>query len=483
MATSSIMNRGYGGGLAGRGAMSVGGNNGVSPMNRGYGGGLAAGAQPGGGFRSNLPGMDRGFAGGMTPAQKTPQQQAIEDINKPLDLSVPDTPATSAPPPMGMPWNAQLLPGMGDLPPASSANLPPSTLGKQPWEAPFGGFRAEGGPVMPGRSYIVGERGPEVIVPQMPGVVIPMDAREREMQARFMTNAQHSANVNAAEQAWAMRPPVGANSLSSRATDGAVRSGPLSTRGAVPVGRSMYDPSRIAEQAYRQRRDPRLLMQLNQQQTMQNFARERDATNFDQQRQFFDMQQAAQMGQYQQQRLDRADQWNAEQQAQAARDAQQFQQQMTMFGLNQGAAAMDAERKRLQEEADRKRVPITGAVQVAPGFGISYADGRPMGNIPMAKPDAPLPPGMVPVQAERGGVQYGMPVSKPVVPTVKEFKKADGTSEYRQWNQNTNGWEPVRFIYTNNDGIPDNPAGGAAAATAAPGMQTAKSGFTWKPVQ
>jgi hypothetical protein len=69
------------------------------------------------------------------------------------------------------------------------------------------------------------------------------------------------------------------------------------------------------------------------------------------------------------------------------------------------------------------------------------------------------------------------------VPTVKEFKKADGTSEYRQWNQNTNGWEPVRFIYTNNDGIPDNPAGGAAAATAAPGMQTAKSGFTWKPVQ
>src|SRR5690606_9069839 len=29
----------------------------------------------------------------------------------------------------------------------------------------FGGARAEGGPVSPGRAYLVGERGPEVIVP------------------------------------------------------------------------------------------------------------------------------------------------------------------------------------------------------------------------------------------------------------------------------------------------------------------------------
>jgi hypothetical protein len=37
----------------------------------------------------------------------------------------------------------------------------------------FGGFRAAGGPVNAGRAYIVGERGPEMIVPNRSGTVIP----------------------------------------------------------------------------------------------------------------------------------------------------------------------------------------------------------------------------------------------------------------------------------------------------------------------
>jgi TP901 family phage tail tape measure protein len=37
----------------------------------------------------------------------------------------------------------------------------------------FGGFRAEGGPVSAGRSYVVGERGPELFVPQGSGQIIP----------------------------------------------------------------------------------------------------------------------------------------------------------------------------------------------------------------------------------------------------------------------------------------------------------------------
>ena len=37
----------------------------------------------------------------------------------------------------------------------------------------FGGFRAEGGPVLPGRSYIVGERGPELLIPQSAGQIVP----------------------------------------------------------------------------------------------------------------------------------------------------------------------------------------------------------------------------------------------------------------------------------------------------------------------
>jgi hypothetical protein len=35
----------------------------------------------------------------------------------------------------------------------------------------FGGARAGGGPVMPGRAYMVGEKGPELFVPRMAGVV------------------------------------------------------------------------------------------------------------------------------------------------------------------------------------------------------------------------------------------------------------------------------------------------------------------------
>jgi uncharacterized protein YukE len=37
----------------------------------------------------------------------------------------------------------------------------------------FGGFRANGGPVVPGRAYVVGERGPELLVPGTAGSIVP----------------------------------------------------------------------------------------------------------------------------------------------------------------------------------------------------------------------------------------------------------------------------------------------------------------------
>jgi hypothetical protein len=37
----------------------------------------------------------------------------------------------------------------------------------------FGGARATGGPVRPGRAYLVGERGPELFAPQAPGRIVP----------------------------------------------------------------------------------------------------------------------------------------------------------------------------------------------------------------------------------------------------------------------------------------------------------------------
>jgi hypothetical protein len=41
---------------------------------------------------------------------------------------------------------------------------------------PFGGGLAEGGPVAPGVPYLVGERGPELFVPDMAGAVMPNGA-------------------------------------------------------------------------------------------------------------------------------------------------------------------------------------------------------------------------------------------------------------------------------------------------------------------
>lgn len=38
----------------------------------------------------------------------------------------------------------------------------------------FGGSRADGGPVMPGAAYVVGERGPEVFRPHGAGTIEPM---------------------------------------------------------------------------------------------------------------------------------------------------------------------------------------------------------------------------------------------------------------------------------------------------------------------
>jgi len=40
---------------------------------------------------------------------------------------------------------------------------------------PFGGARADGGPVSGGMAYLVGERGPEIVVPRSNGTVIPND--------------------------------------------------------------------------------------------------------------------------------------------------------------------------------------------------------------------------------------------------------------------------------------------------------------------
>ena len=113
--------------------------------------------------------------------------------------------------------------------PVPVSGLPMMGGGVQPPEVPmggliFGGFRAKGGPVQPGRAYVVGERGPELMVPQVPGTIVP--------------------NTGAA--ASPMNRPYA--ELAGSTT------GSLANRGTRPVGRSANDPGRMNEMAMRRLR-------------------------------------------------------------------------------------------------------------------------------------------------------------------------------------------------------------------------------------
>ena len=123
-------------------------------------------------------------------------------------------------PPMPMP-----SPGVSPLPPPAVGGppmMPPPMAGMQ--MLPFGGYRANGGPVMPGRAYVVGERGPELMVPQVPGTIVP--------------------NTGAASSP--MNRPYA--ELAGSTT------GSLANRGPRPVGRSANDPQRMNEMAMRRLR-------------------------------------------------------------------------------------------------------------------------------------------------------------------------------------------------------------------------------------
>lgn len=174
------------------------------------------------------------------------------------------------------------------------------------------------------------------------------------------------------------------------------------------VGRSRYDPARMAEQMVR-RRDPRgfqFLAGRAMQAEGQNFQREmfgaqqgamnqRDATNFEQGLQMF----------------------GAQQEAMNQRDATNFQQQQQMFQMQSeqraGESALEFQRRQEAERADRAAQSIVGGEQLPMQGGfvpmVKRADGTMSmagGFMPAPKAEAPLPEGMVPTRAMRGGVQY-----------------------------------------------------------------------------
>jgi len=102
----------------------------------------------------------------------------------------------------------------------------------------FGGARANGGPVSAGKAYLVGERGPELLVPRNAGTIIPnqrlaaptaggmkqeiyVDARGAVMNDRFASEILRQAKGFAAEAGsrayrQAMKDAPGAVSYSQR---------------------------------------------------------------------------------------------------------------------------------------------------------------------------------------------------------------------------------------------------------------------------
>lgn len=65
-----------------------------------------------------------------------------------------------------------LMPPLG-LQPAQPQPQQPMPMPQPMPMLPFGGFRANGGPVRPGMAYVTGERGPELFVPSVPGTILP----------------------------------------------------------------------------------------------------------------------------------------------------------------------------------------------------------------------------------------------------------------------------------------------------------------------
>jgi len=83
----------------------------------------------------------------------------------------------------------------------------------------FGGFRAMGGPVAPGKSYIVGERGPEWFTPSRGGQIIPMndnDGRRGAMKLIVEPSELFHVRLVEVEDRAATRGAAGGVAMSQR---------------------------------------------------------------------------------------------------------------------------------------------------------------------------------------------------------------------------------------------------------------------------
>lgn len=326
----------------------------------------------------------------------------------------------------------------------------------------------------------LGRNGPAAPAP-VPGPMAMTTAPAPEPAAMRMSPAPVNALSRGAPAGMGSMlgsPITPPNSLSRGASPGAASG----LGGPIPVGRSANDPMRIAETA-RRSGNPALIMSLAGQQQDRQFQREmfgaqqqasaaRDATNFEQGLQMFGAQQEA---------MDR-------------RDATNFQQQQQMFQMQSqqraDESALEFQRRQEAERADRE-LSMNVTTKAIPGtdYVIPFAGAKAMSTIPVTKPEAPIPEGLVAQGALRDGVQYGpaKAAADAKAPSFTYEKDPNGSGKiigavYPEQDPQTGKWV-LRRADLNGDGVVDpqeklrayEAAKAAALAAPAAAQGTAKT--------
>lgn len=409
MATSSQFNRGYGGGLAANARPRTG---------------LAGGSQQGGGFRPSIPSSFMAPRMSAPAMPKPPAQQPFRPLAG-MDYGAPSAAQgyggqaaqpQQAPPAPDMQnfFGPAPLPAPGDT--QNFNKQPPSPFGGPEPLPSFGGFREAGGPVTPGQAYVVGERGPEVIVPQMPGMVVPNQSAIRQSP---MNRSQNTYTFDMSRKTnresfgnYAWDATLGGSDFEAL-QNGSFGHNSLANRAAVPVGRSANDINRIAEQQ-RRRGNFRPIMQLGMMDKQQQFYNGQNDKNFAQGQQMWKQNQQAQAAQYQQQRADQGADYQRNQTDQQKQDEARRQWDMTQHGIKTGEQAMENERKRQQDEMDRQAKMQFGLKPLqVPGtqtpYFQDYNGSVHAGGAPAPLPPA-IPPGYAPKSVNVNGTTYAPPV-------------------------------------------------------------------------
>ena len=148
------------------------------------------------------------------------------------------------------------------------------------------------------------------------------------------------------------------------------------------------------------------------------------------------------------------------------------------------AADADAEVKAAEDQANRDRsMQVTTTVIPGTDYIIPFAGNKAMGTLPVMKADAPLPAGLVPTGAVRGGVQYG-PAEKAQTGKAPSFTyekdpagKITG-AVYPVQDPKTGAWRLQRADI-NGDGV-ISPEEAAAAGGAAPAADPAGAALKTK---